>query len=111
MKRNRRKGLLPDDPKYSRQCFWKEAGERCQRMGVYSPSLHGHGPHFCAEHGERMLGRRPAPSEADLPVDDRVNDIVPRHEGESMHDWSMRCREHVLTKAGLRTMREPGQDG
>lgn len=78
------------------QCYWNEGGERCQADGTVSPSLHGKPPRFCLQHFNAYLSTKPKSEDVDLPIDDHVNQVVPRNDGESLHDWSMRCRDYLL---------------
>lgn len=110
---------LLDDDKPTRQCKHRNHLERCQKTGWLTQALHGEGPWYCDVHFEELIREKP-PVHDDfcLPIDDRVEQIVPRLEGESMHDWSMRCKAWTLRKlkAGLfrtprqQPMREPGCD-
>lgn len=108
--------ILKDE--YPYQCAWTDNGMRCQKDGHIAM---GGGPRYCREHHAATQTREEnARTESDAAyqaiVDERVNRIVPRLEHESMHAWSMRCRDWVLANAGKigkykpGRMREPGED-
>ena len=99
-----------------RQCSWRDNGYQCQNEGHLAQTVHGGGPWYCRAHFATLTGREnwkaPNLDMSQKAIDERVNKIVPRLEGESEHDWSMRCRTWVLARIGklARRMREPGED-
>jgi hypothetical protein len=117
------KGRHGSDTKNVRlKCAFNDHGMLCDRMGTLSPSTKGDGPWYCRKHAHMVLhdgedhAEPPNPEREPMSVvDERVNKIVPRLQGESEHDWSMRCREFVLayvkrTAAQQYRQREPGED-
>jgi hypothetical protein len=99
-----------------RLCPWNDHGDVCGRPGHLSDSVVGGGPWYCREHFARLKGwsswEAAVTDESMAAVDARVNKLVPRLEGESEHDWSMRCRDWTiatLKKRGV-AIREPGED-
>ena len=101
-------------------CAFNDHGMRCPRIGHMANTTNGEGPWYCREHFARIMGweyTEPTEDESmhQAAVDVRVNRIVPRLQGESEHDWSMRCRDWVFAQLGKigrepARMREPGED-
>lgn len=108
-----RKTLLHNDA-YDKQCSWRERGEQCQHYGGLSPGVVG-GPWYCRTHFAQLMGwpswQATVTDEPMSVIDERVNKIVPRRDGESEHSWSMRCKDWVLAQLKNRVRRrEPGED-
>lgn len=106
------------DEVFDKQCIWKTDGYQCQDYGNLSTGTHGTGPWYCRTHFAKLMKwptwEASVLDESQEAVDERVNKLVPRLEGESEHDWSMRCRDWTLDrlKRGriLKPLREPGED-
>lgn len=93
------------------QCSFNDFGIRCVNEGYISHGTTGEGPWYC-----RSCWAKLTKSEAVIPidrkesmedVDKRVNKLVPRREGESSYDWTMRCRQWTINKLSeMRNKRE-----
>lgn len=103
-----KKSLL-DEPKYDKQCAWNDLGYRCQGDGHMSQGINGNGPWYCRAHFADLTKRERWVVPKDDPgLSDRyANALVPRLEGESEHDWSMRCRDWVLAKLKSKNFMKP----
>jgi len=99
--------ILPDD--YPNQCRAMKRGKRCQNDGWI---LRGDGTRLCRDCYVAQV-QADEKREVHLAIDDQLARIVPRHAGESGHEWSMRCREYTLSKlkAGSAARRPPLVNG
>lgn len=112
-----KKTTLLHEPKFDKQCTWRDRGEQCQSYGSLSTGIVG-GPWYCRLHFAAVMGwpawEAPAVDESLFAIDERVNRIVPRIPGESEHEWSMRCKDWVVRRLKKpmfhEPMREPGED-
>lgn len=97
-----------------RACSWNDHGMTCPDYGIMSTETHGKGPWYCRKHFAALM-RWPAwmatqPADSMKEVDARVNTLVPRREGESEHDWSMRCKDWTLAKLRGGPRHKPGRE-
>jgi hypothetical protein len=97
-----------------KQCAFNDHGYRCQNDGHMSTTTLGDGPWYCRAHFAKLMGwlswEAGAVNDSEEEIDKRVNKIVPRREGESMHDWSMRCKDHVMAFVKAQTAKAPNRD-
>lgn len=103
------------EPKYQpRLCAFNDHGYVCHLPGHLSTGTLGGGPWYCRKHFARLMGwpswEATVQSDSIEIVDQRVNKIIPRLDGESDHAWSMRCKDWVVAKIKRGVIREPGED-
>lgn len=88
------------------RCCWNDRGEICSRPASLSTGTLGAGPWYCRDHYADLnhwpRWKVPSDLESMSEIDKRVNKVVPRLQGESEHDWSMRCKAYTL--AAVREM-------
>lgn len=91
------------------QCSRMVMGKRCQHDGNV---MTGNGMRYCRDcfiaesNEEKHRNARPKKEFIPPELDARVSALVPRREGESEHDWSMRCRTETLEKLKRKPKRE-----
>jgi hypothetical protein len=103
----------------SKQCAFNDHGLRCEKTGSIANTTNGEGPWYCRDHFATVMGwgalkAVTLPDESQEAVDRRVNAMVPKRDGESMHDWSMRCRDFSVSRIrdiSIRMQSEPGELG
>jgi hypothetical protein len=82
-------------------CVFNDHGLTCGYPGFLSNTTNGDGPWYCKAHFARIMGW-PAleasvlKDDSQEAVNERVNKLVPRSPGESVHDWAMRCRQWTM---------------
>lgn len=95
-------GLKIGDHWVDKQCAYNDHGIRCASYGILSTATNGEGPFYCRPCNSKLLKEDPPiiidRKEGISDVDRRVNRMVLRLDDESMHDWTVRCREWTLRK-------------
>lgn len=89
----------------NRDCAYQENHLRCRYPGAISSGTTGGGPWFCRIHardrGSMIASQVLRASQtwcAKSPVEDTpwLDENLPRHEGETQHDYHFRCRDFAL---------------